>query len=76
MNVTNEQFLAGAVAAVRGSLEVDAVASGNIESVSYEWYRIYDPSTDECLVVLTGEGDGQHLVISSRESCPRMIKRR
>lgn len=68
MNVSNE-FLAGAVAAVSGSLEVDALGSGSMESIGFNWYRIYDPHTDDCAVVLIGEGDGHHDAVSSRESC-------
>lgn len=67
MNLKNDDFLAGAVAAERGGLKVDALASGNMDSVGYSWYRIYDPQSGECVVVLMGEEEGEYDTISSRE---------
>ena len=40
------------MAATVGDLEVKRVAGGNIESTVYEWYRVYDPGSDQCRAVL------------------------
>lgn len=64
MDLKNEIFVAGAIAASSGDLAVDLVASGNMESTIYRWYRIYDPQSDQCVVALGGD-DG----IPSMEIC-------
>lgn len=70
MDLNNDDFLAGAVAAGSGCLEVETLARGDMESVGYNWYRICNPETDECMVVLMGDdGDEKNQTISSRESC-------
>jgi hypothetical protein len=64
----NEDYVAGALAATVGDLEVKRVAGGNIESTVYQWFRVYDPSSDECRAVLAtdyGENPFWFLVISS-----------
>lgn len=66
MRLNNDDFIAGAVAAGCGELEVDAVASGSYDATSYHWYRIYDPDSEECMVVLMGDPAE---TVSSRESC-------
>jgi hypothetical protein len=48
----NEDYVAGALAAVTGDLEVKPVAGGNYESTVYQWYRVYDTRSDECRAVL------------------------
>ena len=63
MDLKDESFVAGIIAA--SGLEVDNVASGNMESVIFEWYRIYDEQTGDCVIVLV-EQDGS---ISSIDPC-------
>lgn len=61
MDLNNQDILTGAIAAVNGALEVEWVASGCIEgmgSVSYDWYRLLDPGTDQCAVVLWNAEEG------------------
>ena len=53
----NEDYVAGALAAVTGDLEVKPVAGGNYESTVYQWYRVYDTRSDECRAVLAGDND-------------------
>ena len=53
----NEDYVAGALAAVTGDLEVKPVAEGNYESTVYQWYRVYDTRSDECRAVLAGDND-------------------
>jgi hypothetical protein len=48
----SHDYVAGALAATVGDLEVKRVAGGNIESTVYEWYRVYDPGSDQCRAVL------------------------
>ncbi len=36
-----EDYVAGALAATTGDLEVKPVAGGNYESTVYHWYRVY-----------------------------------
>ena len=50
-------YVAGALAATTGDLEVKPVAGGNYESTVYHWYRIYDTRSDECRAVLAGDND-------------------
>jgi hypothetical protein len=47
-----DDYVAGALAATVGDLEVKRVAGGNIESTVYQWYRVYDPGSDQCRAVL------------------------
>jgi len=47
-----EDYVAGALAATTGDLEVKPVAGGNYESTVYQWYRVYDTRSDECRAVL------------------------
>lgn len=65
MDLKNETFVAGAIAAARTPFEVDSIAVGNIESVIFEWYRIYDEQTGDCIIVLA-EQDG---AITSIDEC-------
>jgi hypothetical protein len=53
----NEDYVAGALAATTGDLEVKPVAGGNYESTVYQWYRVYDTRSDECRAVLAGDND-------------------
>lgn len=53
----SQDYVAGALAAVTGNIEVKPVAFGYYEPPAFSWYRIYDPSTDECRVVLAGSDD-------------------
>ncbi len=69
MRLNNDDFIAGAVAAACGGLEVDAVASGSYDAFSYHWHRIYDPDSDECMVVLMGDPTENPDTVSSRELC-------
>lgn len=64
MDLTNEDFVAGAIAAADEKLNVDFIAIGNMESVIFTWYRIYDPNSEECVVALSGD-DG----VTSIEIC-------
>jgi hypothetical protein len=48
----SQDYVAGALAATVGDLEVKRVAGGNIESTVYQWFRVYDPSSDECRAIL------------------------
>ena len=64
MDLKNETFIAGAIAAANEELIIDFVASGNMESAVYRWYRIYDPQSDRCVVALGGD-DG----VTSLEIC-------
>ena len=52
-----EDYVAGALAATTGDLEVKPVAGGNYESTVYQWYRVYDTRSDECRAVLAGDND-------------------
>ena len=52
-----EDYVAGALAATTGDLEVKPVAGGNYESTVYHWYRVYDTRSDECRAVLAGDND-------------------
>jgi hypothetical protein len=65
MDLNNEIFVAGAIAAVRTPFEVDSIVSGSMESVVFEWYRIYDEQTGDCVIVLV-EQDGS---ITSIDPC-------
>ena len=64
MDLENEDFVAGAIAAADEKLNVDFIAVGNMESVIFTWYRIYDPNSEECVVALSGD-DG----VTSIEIC-------
>ena len=64
MDLKNEELIAGAIAAANEKLIVDLVASGNMESVIFTWYRVYDPDSEQCIVALEGD-DG----VTSLEIC-------
>ena len=64
MDLTNEDFVAGAIAAADEKLNVDLIAIVNMEWVIFTWYRIYDPNSEECVVALSGD-DG----VTSIEIC-------
>jgi hypothetical protein len=53
----SHDYVAGALAATTGDLEVKPVAAGNYESTVYQWYRVYDTRSDECRAVLAGDND-------------------
>jgi hypothetical protein len=53
----SQDYVAGALAAVRGNIEVKPVAFGYYEPTAFSWYRVYDPSSDECRAVLAGSDD-------------------
>ncbi len=55
MDLKNKIFIAGAIAAANEELIIDLVASGNMDSAIYRWYRIYDPQSDQCVVALGGD---------------------
>lgn len=65
MDLKNEMFVAGALAAARTPFEVDSIAVGNMESVIFEWYRIHDEQTGDCVIVLVDQ-DGS---ITSIDPC-------
>jgi hypothetical protein len=56
-SLDSEAYVAGALAAANGDIEVKPVASGHYEPTAFHWYRVYDPSSDECRVVLAGSDD-------------------
>ena len=64
MDLENEDFVAGAIAAADEKLNVDFIAVGNMESVIFTWFRVYDPNSEECVVALSGD-DG----VTSIEIC-------
>lgn len=64
MDLENEDFVAGAIAAADEKLNVDFIAAGNMESVVFTWYRIYDPNSEQCVIALYGD-DG----VTSIEEC-------
>jgi hypothetical protein len=53
----SQDFVAGALAALSGDIEVKPVAFGNYEPTAFQWYRVYDMRSDECRVVLAGSDD-------------------
>jgi hypothetical protein len=55
--LNNAEYIAGVLAAANGDIEVKPVASGHYEPTAFHWYRVYDPSSDECRVVLAGNDD-------------------
>ena len=58
MNLGSDEFIAGAIAASKGELEIVAIAGGNMESAVYGWYLIRDQESDQCVIALDdGESD-------------------
>ena len=58
MNLSSDEFIAGAIAALKGELEIVAIAGGNMESAVYGWYLVCDPESDQCVIALDdGESD-------------------
>ena len=58
MNLGSDEFIAGAIAASKGELEIVAIAGGNMESAIYRWYLVRDPESDQCVIALDdGESD-------------------
>ncbi len=55
MDISDETFLAGAIATVSDRMEVDWAALGNYESVPFHWYRVASPYEGECWAVLIDE---------------------
>ncbi len=53
----SHDYVAGAVAAACGDIEVKSVAFGYYEPTAFSWYRVYDPKSDGCLAVLAGSDD-------------------
>lgn len=53
----SHDYVAGALAAANGDIEVKSVAFGYYEPTAFHWYRVYDPSSDECRAVLAGSDD-------------------
>jgi hypothetical protein len=55
--IDSQDYVAGALAAIRGNIELKPVAFGYYEPTAFSWYRVYHPSSDVCRVVLAGSDD-------------------
>jgi hypothetical protein len=72
MNLESDKFIAGAIAASKGELEIVAIAGGNMESAIYKWYLVRDSESDQCVIALDdGESDSVPEVVkcSSCDKC-------